>query len=145
MLLISGLYVPSIAAYIVRAQLDMKGPNDAPPNGVFLDIKGIAVGNGVIDDVIQAATYAEYAYYHGLIPLQAKLKFDAQYARCMENEASNVKGAALPKSGMFSGYGCCVGTPSTPADCVILVLDIFIIYANNYSLLTIQEGESDLL
>lgn len=41
----------------------------------------MAIGNGVIDDVIQANSYAEYAYYHGLIPLAAKQRIDREYMR----------------------------------------------------------------
>ena len=33
----------------------------------------------------QEQSYAEYAYYHGLIPLGAKNRFDREWAACMES------------------------------------------------------------
>lgn len=50
----------------------------------------MAIGNGVLDDVVQQASYTEYAYIHGLIPLGAKLYIDDIYNRCIENLASRV-------------------------------------------------------
>jgi hypothetical protein len=40
---------------------------------------------GVIDSMFQEPSYAEYAYTHGLIPLGAKKKFDADWIQCLEN------------------------------------------------------------
>ena len=40
---------------------------------------------GVIDSMFQEPSYAEYAYTHGLIPLGAKKKFDADWVECLEN------------------------------------------------------------
>jgi hypothetical protein len=44
----------------------------------------VAIGNGVMDMVFQEPSYAEYAYYHGLIPLGAKQQFDKDWAACLE-------------------------------------------------------------
>lgn len=49
-----------------------------------LNLAGIAIGNGVMDMIFQEPSYAEYAYYHGLIPLGAKLQFDRDWASCLE-------------------------------------------------------------
>jgi hypothetical protein len=38
----------------------------------------------VLDYLHQEPSYAEYAYTHGLIPLQAKLHFDWQWTQCLE-------------------------------------------------------------
>lgn len=35
--------------------------------------------------MFQEPSYAEYAYTHGLIPLGAKKKFDADWVQCLEN------------------------------------------------------------
>lgn len=51
-------------------------------------LSGVAIGNGAIDDAIQEASYSEYAYMHGLIPLGAKLYIDDIYQRCIENAAT---------------------------------------------------------
>jgi hypothetical protein len=45
----------------------------------------VAIGNGVMDMVFQEPSYAEYAYYHGLIPLGAKLRFEKDWASCLES------------------------------------------------------------
>lgn len=49
-----------------------------------LNLAGVAIGNGVMDMYFQEPSYAEYAYYHGLIPLGAKQKFERDWASCME-------------------------------------------------------------
>jgi hypothetical protein len=49
-----------------------------------LNLQGVAIGNGVMDMVFQEPSYAEYAYYHGLIPLGAKQQFDKDWAACLE-------------------------------------------------------------
>ena len=82
----AGSYIPSIAQYIVKKQLHFTKSRDVP----FIDLDGIAIGNGVIDDAIQSASYTEYAYAHGLIPLAAKQLIDDKLARCLENAASHV-------------------------------------------------------
>lgn len=45
---------------------------------------GAAIGNGVLDFLFQEPSYAEYAYYHGLIPLAAKERFDLEWTQCLQ-------------------------------------------------------------
>jgi hypothetical protein len=48
----------------------------------------VSIGNGVMDMFFQEPSYAEYAYYHGLIPLGAKIKFERDWAKCLESVRS---------------------------------------------------------
>lgn len=83
----AGAYIPWIAYEIVSSQLQDDSTNTvALP--ARINLEGIAIGNGVIDDAIQLASYTEYAYNHGLIPLGAKKWIDDKYNRCLEDAAS---------------------------------------------------------
>lgn len=64
-----GRYVPAIAEEVAR-------------RGKF-NLHGIGVGNGVIDP-IQDNSYAEYAYYHGMIGKNAKEFIEYRVAHCDE-------------------------------------------------------------
>ena len=44
----------------------------------------LAIGNGAIDYAIQEPSYAEYAYYHGLIPLQARQRLEQEWSRYLD-------------------------------------------------------------
>lgn len=79
----AGFYIPYMAEYIVKTQETMDITDSK-----YINIQGVAIGNGAIDDAIQFASYSEYAYSHGLIPLGAKAYIDDQYVRCMERTAS---------------------------------------------------------
>eukprot|EP01032_Pedospumella_encystans_P012048 gene12048-13965_t len=82
----AGFYIPWIAEHIVRSQLVPDARGDLVRN-VDLDginLSGVAIGNGVMDMLTQEPSYAEYAYYHGLIPLGAKLKFDEDWKVCLK-------------------------------------------------------------
>ncbi len=79
----AGFYIPYIAEHIVKTQETM-----VVTDPKYINIQGVAIGNGAIDDAIQFASYSEYAYSHGLIPLGAKSYIDDQYVRCMDRTAS---------------------------------------------------------
>jgi len=91
----AGVYIPSISDYIVRVQQDIN--TSLPP--LHLNLVGAAIGNGVMDSIFQEPSYAEYAYTHGLIPLAAKNKFDADWQQCLE---SIEKSSAPLTRGSFS-------------------------------------------
>lgn len=59
-------------------------PHHLPTTADGLNLQGVAIGNGVMDMYFQEPSYAEYAYYHGLIPLGAKQRFERDWAACME-------------------------------------------------------------
>jgi len=50
-----------------------------------INLQGVAIGNGVMDMLIQEPSYAEYAYYHGLIPLGAKQRIDKEWQLCLQD------------------------------------------------------------
>ena len=85
LLLFAGAYIPYIAQEIVSYQL--QNPSSSLDE-VHSDLKGVAIGNGAIDDAIQFGSYTEYAYSHGFIPLAAKQWIDDTYVRCNEDAAS---------------------------------------------------------
>ncbi len=69
----AGRYIPMLAHAILKHnQLDE----------AKINFKGIGVGDGWVAPLIQEATYADYAYAHGLIDLQQKKKVDALYECC---------------------------------------------------------------
>lgn len=82
----AGFYIPWIADAIVTAQIK-KLPGGFFTRDVSVDhinLVGAAIGNGIIDVFHQEPSYAEYAYTHGLIPLGAKKKIDADWVECMD-------------------------------------------------------------
>ena len=79
------MYIPWIAQHIVKTQADYEWEKKyypGAPDLVHINLQGVAIGNGVIDSATQDGTYAEYAYSHGLIPLEAKEFVDAQFRAC---------------------------------------------------------------
>lgn len=60
-----------------------------------INLVGAAIGNGVLDFLFQEPSYAEYAYYHGLIPLAAKERFDLEWTQCLQ-EVSRLQPHAVP-------------------------------------------------
>jgi len=70
----AGRYIPNIAQEVVKRQL-------SDTRGVRIDLAGVAIGNGAIDPV-QDLSHADYAYFHGLIPLGAKLAIEKKMEAC---------------------------------------------------------------
>lgn len=62
---------------------------------------GVAIGNGVMDMLIQEPSYTEYAYSHGLIPLGAKIAIDKKRDRCIKQLLKNTKGKKLTRGAML--------------------------------------------
>lgn len=79
----AGFYVPWISQHILRKK---HSKHEAERNEMKLvNIQGIAIGNGAIDYEIQEPSYAEYAYFHGLIPLKAKERMEDEWMLCMDS------------------------------------------------------------
>jgi len=76
----AGKYIPNIAQEVVKRQL-------SDPRGVRIDLAGVAIGNGAIDP-IQDLSHADYAYFHGLIPLGAKLAIEKKMEACVGAQPS---------------------------------------------------------
>lgn len=80
----AGAYIPWMANHILHVQQSPQAPG-----AVHVNLQGVAIGNGQIDFITQEASYAEYAYHHGLIPLHARLHLEQLYAQCLQGlEAS---------------------------------------------------------
>lgn len=79
----AGFYVPWISKHILQLKhSDKKSDRETI---ALINLQGIAIGNGAIDYAIQEPSYAEYAYYHGLIPLQTKTRLEEEWNRCMDS------------------------------------------------------------
>jgi len=48
-------------------------------------MKGLAIGNGWIDPLIQTGSYAPFAYYHNLIPQSTVQQANQQYQQCVQD------------------------------------------------------------
>jgi carboxypeptidase C (cathepsin A) len=69
----AGHYVPTLANAIL----------DGNQNGYKrINLKGIGVGDGWVDPLSLQATYADYAYAHGLIGLPDKARAEQLYREC---------------------------------------------------------------
>jgi len=79
----AGFYIPWISQHLLELQHSEDTANRAFIESV--NLQGVAIGNGAIDYAIQEPSYAEYAYYHGLlIPLQAKERLEEERDRCVD-------------------------------------------------------------
>jgi carboxypeptidase C (cathepsin A) len=57
----AGHYVPALSAKILNENNNLSG------NNVFINYQGSAIGNGLVDPLIQFQYYAQYAYDYGVI------------------------------------------------------------------------------
>ncbi len=69
----AGVYVPMLATNILRG-------NEAGHPEIRL--RGIGVGDGWVDPIVQQATYGDYAYAHGLVGRVEREEVDCLYAAC---------------------------------------------------------------
>jgi len=110
-----GHYVPAISHRILEGNLNK--------DGAYINLQGLAIGNGWVDPEIQVDHYADYAFGHGLINQSVVDAADAIYAVCKElieaknySEAnivcSNVEGVILNATGNINVYDItqpCIG------------------------------------
>jgi carboxypeptidase C (cathepsin A) len=106
----AGTYIPWMAEHILREQARKDRPRDA----VVVNLQGVAIGNGQIDFVTHEASYAEYGYFHGLIPLSARQHFEKIYALCIQGveTAPYVTREVFNKCSMMSGVLEAAGRPN---------------------------------
>ena len=71
----AGHYIPAIAYHFVK---------EIPAGSLGLNFKGIAIGNGWVDPVVQYPQYAEFAYEAGLVSWEMYLTLKASFAHCVE-------------------------------------------------------------
>ena len=81
----AGMYIPYMAAYVVKKQAKQK-----LLGAIHVNLQGVAIGNGAIDP-LQDLSYSEYAYMHGLIPLLAKEKIDRDAQKCYDRQKATDK------------------------------------------------------
>jgi cathepsin A (carboxypeptidase C) len=70
----AGHYIPAIAYHFVK---------EIPAGSLGLNFKGIAIGNGWVDPVVQYPQYAEFAYENNLVSLEMYLSLKAAFAECV--------------------------------------------------------------
>ena len=100
-----GMYIPWIAQHIVKTQTNNEWEKKfypGAPDLIAINLQGVAIGNGVIDEEVQDATYPEYAYTHGLIPLEAKEFADSQFEKCKEKLDKKARTRSLINHGDIS-------------------------------------------
>ena len=68
----AGRYIPAIAATIAKADF-------------VIPLKGIAIGDGLIDPITQWGTYPEYAFAAGLIGENSRYELGDIYGRCYQH------------------------------------------------------------
>ncbi len=83
----AGMYIPSIAHTIYNRNQQLLIDNSNSSSSLkFINLRGIAIGNGWIDAKIQGPTTIDYAWWHGMIDLQTYRGLHAKWNECMNNE-----------------------------------------------------------
>jgi carboxypeptidase C (cathepsin A) len=72
----AGHYVPAIAERILKG--------NSRKSGININFKGLAIGNGMSQPLIQYGEYADFSLSHGLISAAVKEQVDALYAQCKQ-------------------------------------------------------------
>jgi len=67
----AGHYIPAISHYLAFNTTDLT-----------LNFKGVAIGNGWVDPVVQYPQYAEYAYENNLIGFSQYMFLKAGFKTC---------------------------------------------------------------
>lgn len=73
----AGHFVPALAAHIVRANTEQR------EGEATIAIRGIAVGNGLIDARSQYSSYASFAFDHGMVSAQQHQSMIAMLPGCL--------------------------------------------------------------
>ena len=90
-----GHYVPAFAAHVV-AQNKAKA-------GINIPLKGIAVGNGWVDPLVQAGSYAPYAFYNNIISQSTLDEANQDYVQCAADlNKKDYQSAFYDCNGVFS-------------------------------------------
>jgi len=66
----AGHYIPALSAKIFRENMNNT-------KGIRINLRGLAIGNGLVDPLLQYPEYAPYAYDHGVV---SQTEFDLMSA-----------------------------------------------------------------
>ncbi|XP_021593261.1 serine carboxypeptidase-like 50 [Manihot esculenta] len=91
----AGKYVPAIGYYILKQNMRL-------PEGKQVNLKGVAIGNGLTDPITQVKTHAVNAYFSGFINERQKGELEEAQWKAVEfvktgnwSEATNARSEAL--------------------------------------------------
>lgn len=82
----AGMYVPSIAHKIFTEMKNFHKVQKKNPDFVYIDLAGIALGNGWVDARVQGPAVIDYAYFHGMYDMHTRDMLHAEWERCINGK-----------------------------------------------------------
>jgi carboxypeptidase C (cathepsin A) len=85
----AGMYIPSIARgiYLGNKNIEAKSSSSSPLH--FIDIKGVAIGNGWIDVDTQGPSLIDYAWWHHMIDLPTRRLLREKWDDCITGKITD--------------------------------------------------------
>jgi len=80
----AGMYIPSIARGIYLGNKNLETKSSSSSSSLhFVDIRGVAIGNGWIDVDTQGPTAIDHAWWHGMIDLPTRRVLHERWNECI--------------------------------------------------------------